>query len=437
MLRYFLFFSFLISGLTELNAQELIVLGLVKDQQTGKGVENVLIRTVNYPSTSRSDRSGKFYLQLPEKKNYKLVFTHLAYQGLTWHIVSKSVDTLKLTITLKQKSIVLDSVSIEAKHKPETLVGKPNYSVFDFDFYEDKLLLLTSERHLTKARVELADVSGKIYSSFVLPRQAGEAKYFFHDYEGYTDLVCTDSVFRIDVMNNELMVFPIPKKDFSRYLKPVADSMNSNYYYSDAWDQYPLFNYYYLRKNDTASHLLATVTNTRLMDLYNFEYYFLPPHLQLEARRIEQYQKIDRHIAAALMSGFTQSLFYEALYAPLFIIKDTICIFNHHNDFLYHYNRDNQLIDSVKITYHHPKNWRDWKKHLIVDETENKVYALFSKSGHGYLRNVNYQTGEEKGNYILQHHSAEKIKIRDGYVYYVYRPFGSTQEKFLYREMIE
>ncbi|MES2680594.1 MAG: carboxypeptidase-like regulatory domain-containing protein [Bacteroidota bacterium] len=437
MWRYFLYFSFFINGIAEFKAQELIVVGFVKDQQSGKGLENVLIRTANFPYTTRSDKSGKFQLHLPENKNYKLVFTHMAYQGSVWHIVSKNNDTLTLAIALKQKPVLLDSVSIEAKHKPETLVGKPNYSVFDFDFYEDKLLLLTSERSLTKAQVQLSDVSGKIYSTFDLPKRAGEAKYFFHDYEGYTELVCADSVFRIDVMNNELMIVPIPKKDFNRYLKPVADSLNSNYYYNDAWDKYPLFNYYYLRKNDTASHLLATVTNARLMDLYNFEYYFLPPHLQLEARRIEQYQKIDRHIAAALMSGFTQTMFYEPLYAPLFIIKDTICIFNHHNDFLYHYNRDNQFIDSVKISYHHPKNWKDWKKQLFVDDTENKVYALFSRNGHRYLRNVNYQTGEEKGNYTLQHHSAEKIKIRDGFVYYVYRPFGSTQEKFLYRERIE
>jgi hypothetical protein len=136
------------------------------------------------------------------------------------------------------------------------------------------------------------------------------------------------------------------------------------------------------------------------------------------------------------MSGFIQSMFYEPLYAPLFVINDTICIFNHHNDFLYHYNKQNKLIDSVKIAYHHPKNWREWKKQLFVDEAQNKVYAFFSKDGRHYLKQINHQTGREILTYKLQHHSAEKIKIKDGYVYYVYRPFGSTQERFLYREKI-
>ncbi|MGZ3901094.1 MAG: hypothetical protein ACXVNQ_11550, partial [Bacteroidia bacterium] len=100
-------------------------------------------------------------------------------------------------------------------------------------------------------------------------------------------------------------------------------------------------------------------------------------------------------------------------------------------------DRKNKIIDSVKISYHHPKNWREWKKQLYVDEFENKVYAFFSKNDHHYLKQIDFQTGKEIKTYKLKHPSAEKIKIKDGYVYYIYRPFESTQEKFLYRERIE
>jgi hypothetical protein len=173
------------------------------------------------------------------------------------------------------------------------------------------------------------------------------------------------------------------------------------------------------------------------MKLYNLEYYYLPSRAQLEARRLADFYKTDKKIIAALMSGFTQSMYFEALYAPLFIINDTICIFNHYTNFVYHYTKQNKLIDSVTINYHHPNNWHDWKKQLFVDEIENKVYAFFSKSQHHYIKQINYQTGKEILSYKLQYHSAEKIKIKNGYIYYVYRPFESTQEKFLYREKIK
>jgi len=413
-----------------------MISGRITDQLQRSGIKNVNIRVTGMYYFCTSDSAGRFRMMLPSNRSYQLVFSHVAYQTLSRQL-KVGTDPVNLEIVLQQKNNLLDSIAVNARQLPETLVGKPNYSIFDFDFYEEKLLLLTAERSLSRSKVMLSDYHGKVFSAFEVPKQAGAAKYLFHDYEGYTELVCEDSVFRLDVLHKALMVVPIPRSEFKHYLVPVCDSLNNNYYYSNAWDQYPGFNYYFTSKQDTASHLLRNITNERLMDLYNFEYYFLPPHLQLEARRVEQYHHLDHHIAAAIMSGFTKSMFYEPLYAPLIIVNDTICIFNHYNDHMYHYGRDNQLIDSVAISYHHPKNWRDWKKKLLLDETENRIYALFAKDGHYYIKQLDHQTGREKLTFKLLHHSAEKIKIRDGFAYYVYRPFGSTQEKFLYRERID
>ncbi len=420
-----------------INAQTTIIKGIVKDAETNLLIQNSVVRCLNLPNVTQTNLIGEFTLTLLRKQNYKLSITHVSYQAIIKEIKVLQSDTIFVSIALKQKTNILDSISIYAIHKPETLVGKANYSIYDFDFYEDKLLLLTAEKNLNHAKIQLADYSGKIYSSFELPQQAGEATHFFHDYEGYTDVICKDSVFRIDVMNNELLIMPLLKNDFNKYLIPIIDTANGNYYVNDKWDKYPLFNYYYLNKNDTVNHLLQTITNQDLMKLYSLEYYYLSSRAQLEARRMADYYKTDKKIIAALMSGFTQSMYYEPLYAPLFILNDTICIFNHYTNFLYHYTKQNKLIDSVSINYHHPKNWREWKKQVFVDEVENKVYACFSKDQHHYIKQINYQTGKEILTYKLKHHSAQKIKIKNGYVYYVYRPFDSTQEKFLYREKIE
>ena len=436
MLRSGIYITLLLFAMS-LGAQTRVVQGVVTESNSPRALEGAVVRVSNSTVATHTDRQGRFELLLPEKERYRLLTSYTGYQPETRELSFKTRDTLRLHIALKPKLNLLDSVSVVATHKPETLVAKPNYSIYDFDFYEDKLLLLTSEGSMAKACVRLADYRGKIISTFELPRSAGEARHFFHDYEGYSELICSDSIFRIEVLNTELMVSTVPRRDFERYLLPVADTLNNQYYYNDRWEKYPQFNYYYIKKHDSLAHVLSTVANADLMKLYNLEYYYLPPRMQLEARRYASHYKTDVHIVAALMSGFTQSLFYEPLYAPLFILKDTVCIFNHHNDFLYHYSKQNQLIDSVRISYHHPKNWREWKKQLFVDEGENKVYAFFSRDGHHYLKHIHYQTGKETATYKLKHHSAEKIKIKDGYVYYVYRPFGSTQERFLYRERIE
>lgn len=420
------------------NAQrkEIVIQGIVKEEKTGGAIQGAQVRLSGSSHVAVSGSKGEFVLIVPEKSVYKIMVSHLSY--VTWHkeLKHRDSDTLTLTTDLQAKSRLLDTVAVYARQVPETLVGKPNYSIYDFAFYEDKLILLTAEKSLDRAQLQLSNYQGQIFSYYNLPKNSGEAKKFFHDYEGYTELLCKDTVLRLDVFNTELIVSTVPRKEFDTYLKPISDTLQGNLYFSNQWDQYPSFNYYYLKTNDSIVHLLNSITNEDLMKLYNFEYYFLPSGMQLEARRMADHYKTDKRVIAALMSGFTQSMFYEPLYAPLFVMNDTICIFNHHNDFLYHYNKENKLIDSIKISYHHPKNWREWKKQLFIDEPENKVYAFFSKDGHHYLKQINHQTGKEILTYKLQHHSAEKIKIRDGYVYYVYRPFGSTQERFLYRERI-
>ncbi|MEO6305672.1 MAG: carboxypeptidase-like regulatory domain-containing protein [Bacteroidia bacterium] len=435
---YILFIFFTLSAKTICaQTNNVIIKGKVNEINSNTSIENATIRVSNTSDLIITNKKGEFSFSLPKKNIYKIIISHISYQTFIKEVKINNSDTVNLIISLQQRSNLLDSVSVYALHKPETLVGKPNYSIFDFDFYEDKLILLTAENSLTKAKVQLSTYEGKIISSYNLPNETGEAKHFFHDYEGYTDIVCENSVFRFDVLNDQLFPLVFKQRDFDQYIEPIADTANDFIYTRANWEKYPLFNYYYLKNNDSIKHLLQTITNADLMKLYNLEYHYLSPKMKVEVRNIANYYKIDKHIIAALMSGFTQSMFYEPLYAPIFILKDTICIFNHHNDFLYHYNNKNQIIDSVTISYHHPKNWREWKKQLFVDEVTNKVYAFFSKDGHHYLKNINYQTGKEVSTYKLKYHSAEKIKIKDGYVYYVYRPFDSTQEKFLYRERIE
>jgi hypothetical protein len=418
------------------SSQVVVIKGCVTDDSTGTAVEGALIKLSHSSVSAVTDKKGMYTLHVARRPVYYLNLRHTSYEPSQKFLKDIASDSLFLNVRLKSKSEVLAEVPVYALQKPETLVGKPNYGIYDFDFFEEKLILLTAEKSLSNAQVRLADYEGNILSTYRLPLSAGPAQHFFHDYEGYPDLICRDSVFRIEVQNSELIIRPIPRRLFLNNVKSIADTVSGNFYFSDAWEKYPSMNYYYAKNNDSVAKLLQKITNEDLLKLYNLEYYYLPSRMQLEARRMADRYKTDKHVIAALMSGFTGSMYYEPLYAPLFVLADTICIFNHHNDQLYHYNKKNELIDSVSINYHHPDNWREWKKQLFVDELENKVYALFSKNGHHSLKQINHRNGEIMSTYKLKHHSAVNIKIRDGYVYYVYRPFESTQEKFLYREKI-
>ncbi len=434
-MRYYSFIICLLLCFNTLKAQTTFsIKGKVVHEITKEPIKQVLIQLYNTTFQTVSDNKGYFELKVPAQPTYKLLFRHLSFQSTTKQINGK--DSSLQTIYLKEAIVELPNITVNSKPLPETLVGKPNYSIVDFDFYEDEYILLTTEKLMSKASLRLSDANGKILHSMEVPDYAGEAQYFFRDYTGSTLLICKDTIFKIDVMAHTLFLWHLSPQNFNTQIKPIQDSLQGRFYFSNDWPDFPLFTYYSMGGGDSSAKKLKTIINNELMKLYNLEYEYLPPRQKLEARRLADYYKTDKTVMAALMSGFTKSMFYEPLYAPLFIINDTISIFDHHSNQLFHFNKQEQILDSVKINYHHPKRWRDWKRQLFKDDTEAKIYAKFSKDGHHYLKQINFRTGEIMGIYPLQHHSAEHIKLKGDYVYYVYRPFESTQEKFLYREKI-
>jgi hypothetical protein len=430
---------FLLGFLSSIKAQESVtVYGKVTESAGKTPLQFVAIQIQNSNYGSSTLKNGTFSFTIPPKKHISVLFKLLGYTSRVKEIdITEGQDSVFLSVSLSQSFALIDSVSIYSSLKPDTLVGSPKYSVYDFDFYEDKFILLTAEKSLQNAALKLADVNGKIITSYIVPKEGGEAKEFYHDYMGYTNLVCKNYIYRINMYHDRFVLIPLAIEDVNAFIKPILDTINGKIIFSDYWKDYPLFNYYSYNEKDSVKRQLHTVENVELMHAYNFEYYSLKPKDKLEARRIAMDLKTDKHIVASLISGFTKSMFYEPLFAPLYIIKDTICVFDHYKDKLFHLDKHGSKIDSIPISYNHPKNWKEWKNKMLKDDIENLIYAVYDKNGHKYIKQISSQTGKDIGRYSLQFHSADKLKIHDGYAYYIYRPFESTQEKFFYRELIK
>ncbi len=428
----------LLGCIASLKAQTITVYGKVTDAATDRPLAYASVQVQNSTYGSNTSKSGNFSFTVPSKTHLSILFKLLGYTSRIKEVdITDAQDSVFLSIALSPSYISLDTAfTVYARLKPDTLYGSPSYSVYDFDFYEDKYILLTSEGSLEKAELKLADANGKVLTTYFVPKNGGEAKEFYHDYMGYTNLVCKNCIYRINIYHDRFMLTPLKTEDVNAYIKPIIDTVNGKLIFTDYWKDYPMFNYYSYNEKDSTKKQLISVEDKDLMHAYRFEYYSLKPKQQLEARRLAMDLKVDKHIIASLMSGFTKSMFYEPLYAPLYIIKDTICVFDHYKDKLYHLDKNGFRIDSIPINYNHPKNWKEWKNKMLKDDIENLIYAVYDKNGHKYLKQISSQTGKPLGKYALQFHSADKLKIHNGYVYYIYRPFESTQEKFFYRELI-
>jgi hypothetical protein len=338
-----------------------------------------------------------------------------------------------IQINFAQKTYELLPVTITDERTADTVFGTWKFSVADYEFYEDKLILLTYTKSLSKPTVRLVNSSQQILSSFDLP---DKAEKLFRDYMGHVNVICSEHIFRVKINNDEISMASLPVDKFNTGIMPCIDTIGKEIYFSNYSKDYPEFTYYAYNTEDKNLYPFKKITDDEQLKEYNMEYYFLKPKEKLMARKIADEYDVDKHRIAVMMTGLTSSIFYTPLYAPLFIIHDTVYVFDHYSNAILTYNMKHELLDSVTIDYHHPKNWREWKHEVIMDRENNKMYALYQKGAHYYLMHIDPSTGKIIGSFKLLNRFVGKIKIKNDYVYYVYRPFESLQEQFVYKELI-
>lgn len=435
--NYISLFLLLLASLCFSQKESVFINGKVFDRESKQALKNISVRINNSTLATETDNKGVFEFFIPKVKHVSLIFSSVGYKKEVRELdIEASDDTIKLSISLKKEEYLLKEFNISAKQKPDTVFGSQRFSILDFDFYEDNYFLLTEDKKTNAHSIKLADETQSVLHSLAIPEDAGKIKELYRDFMGYTNIMAETKIYRILVRNDKLVLASLPVEDYNALVKPVIDTINSQLLFSNFSKDYPLFNYFSYNYSDSTKKEIHTIEDEELMHAYRFEYYSLKPKDKLLARNVAQEYGVDKHIAAAMISGFTKSIYYTPLFAPLYIVSDTICVFDHYKNSLFHYDKNGNKLDSVNITYHHPKNWKEWKNKMVKDLTEDKIYAVYDNSGHRYIKNINSNTGRDEGKYSIIHYSADKIRIRDGYIYYVYRPFQSLQEKYLYKEKI-
>lgn len=439
MRRFLLSLSLLLGSVLAAQEQRLLVTGTIFSAADSSAAEGVVINCKSLARYTHSNINGRYALLLDRKVGLVLDFRSAAFETKSITITGAMLnanpgDTLRLNVMLQPKVYVMKEVPITGK--PDTVFGNWKFFVEDFMFEENgRMVLLTFEKSLKESKVLLVDEQQKILSSFDVPV---EAKELYRDYQGNINVMCVDSAFRVKIVPPAtIILLALPYRDFCDRMLPCIDTLGGCLLFSNYVEQYPAFSYFYFDPADTSIRKLRQVVDGPLLDSYNWEFDFLKPKDRLYARKMELYTGIDKRVIAATMTGFPNSIYYTPLYAPMFVKNDTVCVFDHYADTLFLYNRKMELIGSSRIDYHHPKNWKEWDRQLHQDEITGEIYARFEKGGYYTLKKIDIATGKITGDYKIENPWVKHIRIRNGDVYYIFRPKESIQTKFLYREHVQ
>jgi hypothetical protein len=400
-------------------------------------IPDVRISLSSHPDKHyRSDQYGNFTIPMCNEQNDTLLLKHSGYQtyekAIPIHQLKKSSNgTLSLTFYLDH--VTLDPFVISYQ-KIDTVFGSKMVSIEDYLLYENgSKLLLVYEKTLQRGAqlwyVDEVNIVKEVYYLDNIPIQ------FYKDFAHLNYLICSQSIYEITLRDDRINLATIESEYFYGYRQRILDTLLGHYYYSDYTSKYPAVKFISTRIEDTTHLILREVKDDFMMELYRAQFKYVSGRDKLWAYRKEQETGIDKEIwiGAAV---FTQDILYRPVYAPFFIKNDTLLIFDQYKSYLFRHDQSHALIDSVYVNYYKNPKGEKWEQPLMRDEITGEIYSLYNKGGYYYLRQLNTQTGLLTTVTRISHQFVHHLKVHNGFVYYVYRPFESAQRKFLYREKI-
>ncbi len=411
-----------------------VVMGKITDAKSKQNIESVHVKVNQRNIVVKSDQNGNYLIRFDKKKRAILVFSHTSYE-INYQPVTSSNDTIYLSVKLKEKIAVLPEFNFDENTDPIPVFKSVKISIADYEFYEDKYLFLAYGKRLNKdSEIYLVDQNEAILSKHFIP---GEPVELYTDYMGNVNLICKKAIYRIGVQDDKVSIYELPLDNFNQLIKPIVDTLEGSIYFSDFLYQFPRFKYYSFSLEDTTVSVIKEIVHTDMDWRYSFEYHFLSnADKQFAKRMAKRLKGFDKYDVAAHMTGFSNSFLYEEVYAPMFVINDTINIFDHSEATIWKFVEDTIQVDSIAFTYHEPKKKSEWKRQLIMDEVNGKVYGVFLRNGYYYLKEINSSNGKVANEKKLHYQYVEQLKIKDDFVFYIYKEKGSLTKKFLYKEPI-
>ena len=414
---------------------------IAKDRSNGDPVSRVYIKQYQGDSlitTQYTSLKGIACFSVSTKEVTSFELEHIAFYPLekipAKVFSGKPSDTLTIQVRMYySKERLIDEVVVKPIGVPDTVFESSRVSVTDFEFLPDNnLLLLTYPKNLKKGTELVLYDGSNLLGEIPLPEKGQE---LIRDYRGNPHVLTEKNVFGIHQKNRQIQIAQIERQYYMTYIAPIVDTAYTKYYFSNFNPNYPAFDYFTFDIVDSSYRKIAKVQDDLMMELYRSEFKWVDVRTKLWAKEKENETGVDKEVWVG-MYYFTNSIYYKELYAPIFERNDSVFLFDHYKNLLFSYSYQGDLIDSIPIYYHLQPKENGWKKQLIQDYETGEIYIHYELAGKAQLRHFDTRTGKLSLPVELQFKYPENIQIKGNSVYYIYRPFESTQKKYLYRERL-
>lgn len=417
--------------------------GTVLDGRTAIPLADVHISVVGTPKGAVSGADGGFALHLEDTGAVQLRISRVGYVEAKRSVSGQEIqEHASLIIKLLPHAIELAPVDI-VRPGPEVVYQREDLHVGDHFINAEGAWVLTYERPkllhradeadrqvYREARLHLLDHALVERSSVRLP---ADVRRLRHDAAQRVIVEGMATAWVATAQSGEIQLTTIDLTALRERVLPWTDSLPGQLLGNDLDPTFPAFRHFAFAVDTRENRTICTVQDDFRMELFRSQYKYMSGHDKVVAMDLALETGIDAEIIAGYMTGFHQNIYFRSPYAPLFVVRDTLCVFDHYKERIRRFRQDHVAVDEVPIAYQHDRHWAG---RLLQDRSNGTVYVEFARNHRTWLRSVDPATGTLGPLRALDHPFPEGVQVHDGYAYYIHRPYGSLQRRTLYRQAI-
>lgn len=329
-------------------------------------------------------------------------------------------------IALLPRSTQLKTVEITGE-PVQAIQEKTSTFYIDYDFYDNYILALAITGN--KRYLQLIDAEGKVVTSRRVGRKCEKLS---RDCIGNVHLITADSSYQVYYDYSRLQLQkPYPIATFASVLAPCISMHKGAYYFRQMEYRGLKCKYYCVKTSEPGKkHVFRIAADSSKITDFNAKYdlaYFLKVRRESKGLMYGEpisslLQNMDKY-REELELDFLESQWLSPVETELHNIGNRLYLFNFTDSVMESYYDHDSLERVVDFKLHRDK---DCVHHIIKDEGMGTAYAVFMNKSTATLREIDLHTGEARGSYEIKGYPfPEKIKVRDGVLYFLYRDKGT------------
>ena len=388
------------------------------------GEKNVNISIINTSFGVSSDSNGDFMMALPKtEKQVGLLFSCIGYEDTLVSVIPNR-DTIYLNFKMKETYYMLDAVGVSVDKIKR--YSEPNYVMFDFEIYDDKVFILQrKDNTLKECRILVQDLWLDPIDTINVPNHI-EPEKIIVDCTESCQLIGKDSVYQVVKMNSSFeLMFPAEKERYDKVLKDIIFFTDKYIYFNKLKIDGYYSEFFRIGKESKEKEMMFVCDDTK-------SYRNIKEEKQWHINYLEQLpQFFGAFPSAEDWETFVKVAWFHTKDNHLDVIDSKLYYFDHFNGKILTYDEGMNLLNECEITY--PTEEDFWQHKVYKDKAFGKFYTIFGS----VVNEIDVTTGKTSSVANADQWMTEKIIIYKGSLYAVTKKRNALNVFESYIERIE